>query len=1109
MLPMAAAISANPPGVSRPQLDAGWTHFNRYQEFSNYGSVNSGPPNTLYGSSNLLVGQTTYPNMYQQKIQAKLPAERSEPVFDRSSDLGKRDLEEHHDIDVNNQARLELLNLSRFESDQNAIRLNARGDNDRVDGRWVARKLSKGNYIQREASHGGVGQSARGTNSPEHKTTRQRRLMKESEKAATPDYDGMLRAEGVQQDNSEQKRSEVLFPAKSADFSSTTQAAPQSVKQSPDKAKSSYSISHYQIPPSTPPSSTSQPFRLSSQSSCQFSSNLFPQYEQTHHPKGGNSNGSDALNSTFPPSLPGIPPNHNSESYRSEEQFYSLLTNGGMQTSFHQSQSVNPFFSSSTWNQGLYYPQGLTPQQLASFYASVNSSALDPRLRHSAGHTSGPECAQLAAQQTGGDYVLSPQAQQQQANSSLNRYASRNSRNNPNGLSGQAHLPVTPNDSLFDRTAAKLETCSEDVILPPKNPVHPMDDIMYVSAAYHSAAAMAAAAVVAQAAVASANAVGQPQQEQHIPYASHHVLHNTPNRSASHALGGIIPILGSVNGVSGTSSSTITSNSLKSVKNKKLTSTVSWTNLFTWLHCLLVLYVLLWGSLRSTCSDQYESVLPYPTTEGRECVNCGATSTPLWRRDGQGNYLCNACGLYQKMNGQNRPLIKPKRRLQSSSRRTGTICSNCRTVTTTLWRRNTNGEPVCNACGLYFKLHNVSHLNSLYMNRKKGFLRPISMKKDGIQTRNRKVSQKTKKHKFGFYSDFPELSMDYLMKTPLHRFGNAAAAVAVANRFGYGHSGLTGGCSPPSAAGSVSGPNYLPGYISDIYPANNACGLLSPVGLASSNGSSRDQPKPFADVFNSSLEESRHTSLLGPVLPFASDPYSQLNSALAERPIRDQRVNFNSSDQYTCEKSNYRTDLSDCATDEVRQIPILRNRNIDPPGSWLNERINQSMDNPQRGEVSSDGTEVNPLHAPLSFYPKAQQMALLGYSPHSYYHNLANGQPNTSKAHSGDHESVIPVSHPHQQTKSSPRVSSRDPEVVLSSRYEPSGYGYQSHLGMNVHHNTVQSNCGTVLLNDLRNCDSNQSSTSSGTPRSETTLPVADHSSLGSMPGDRQLFPAV
>ena len=50
--------------------------------------------------------------------------------------------------------------------------------------------------------------------------------------------------------------------------------------------------------------------------------------------------------------------------------------------------------------------------------------------------------------------------------------------------------------------------------------------------------------------------------------------------------------------------------------------------------------------------------------------------------------------------------VKPKRRL-SSTKREGTSCTNCATTTTTLWRRNTNGEPVCNACGLYHKLHNV------------------------------------------------------------------------------------------------------------------------------------------------------------------------------------------------------------------------------------------------------------------------------------------------------------------------------------------------------------------------------------------------------------------
>lgn len=62
----------------------------------------------------------------------------------------------------------------------------------------------------------------------------------------------------------------------------------------------------------------------------------------------------------------------------------------------------------------------------------------------------------------------------------------------------------------------------------------------------------------------------------------------------------------------------------------------------------------------------------------------------------------------------------PKAGEQSSQ---PTTCTNCFTQTTPLWRRNPDGHPLCNACGLFLKLH--------------GVVRPLSLKTDVIKKRNR------------------------------------------------------------------------------------------------------------------------------------------------------------------------------------------------------------------------------------------------------------------------------------------------------------------------------------------------------------------------------------
>jgi hypothetical protein len=123
-------------------------------------------------------------------------------------------------------------------------------------------------------------------------------------------------------------------------------------------------------------------------------------------------------------------------------------------------------------------------------------------------------------------------------------------------------------------------------------------------------------------------------------------------------------------------------------------------------------------SRRNTPNSKHSS----PPSKGKICSHCKATSTPLWRRDPRTqNQLCNACGLYL----QQRNKLRPQQLIDADADEPLDIpydpnapeCSHCHTRNTSVWRRSKDGAQLCNACGVYRRLRGKDRPLSLRRNR--------------------------------------------------------------------------------------------------------------------------------------------------------------------------------------------------------------------------------------------------------------------------------------------------------------------------------------------------------------------------------------------------------
>ena len=216
-----------------------------------------------------------------------------------------------------------------------------------------------------------------------------------------------------------------------------------------------------------------------------------------------------------------------------------------------------------------------------------------------------------------------------------------------------------------------------------------------------------------------------------------------------------------------------------------------------------------------------------------------------------------------------------------------TECNNCGTLKTPLWRKDPEGNTLCNACGLFLKLH--------------GTTRPLSLKTDVIRKRSSRRASATPRgpglvtsssgmphslsRKGSYVLEYPRNKPDYLLGIPI---SNSPMLMAPASAYSYGLMGSNGFCmeNKPKNVLILPKPSGGSSYHTASVPINERgipygmAQMSTPSSPYSTSASSQFKRKK-SEVSISEMSESYGRRLAAS--NSLSNSYTNMGSAFAKR----------------------------------------------------------------------------------------------------------------------------------------------------------------------------------------------------------------------------------